>query len=146
MQLCAFFGDQRLQDLPDLNGQNLGGGHLPLEEGHIHVQVPMVEVNDHVFTDQIPEPLQIHDKTCVFLDLSFDIDNEVEIVPMEMWIGTGSEDFKIPLIRPIRIVQPMGSIESLPSLNMNHSRQNFGKDRQNKVWGVEPIFAALKRD
>lgn len=146
MQLGAFFCDQRLQDLPDLNGQNFRGGHLSLEKGHIQVQVPMVEVNDHMLADQIPENLQIHDKTGVFLDLSFDIDNEVEVVPMEMRIGTRSEDFKIPLIRPIRIVQPMGCIESLPSLNMNHSRQNFGKDRQKSVWGVAPIFAALKRD
>ena len=93
----------------------------------------MVGVDDHVLADEISEQLKVHNKSGVFLNFSFDIDDKVEIVPMKMRIGAGSEDFKIPLIRPIRIVQPMGRIESLPSLNMNHSRQNFGKDRQKGV-------------
>src|SRR6218665_2630013 len=109
------------QYLPYFDNQRFTACQLPFHEVDIEVEVLVVELIDHFPPDQSAELFQIHHKARQRIWLALDCHNEVEIVPMPVFICTRSEYFNILLGRPGGIVQLMRGIEMLLAADVDHA-------------------------
>src|SRR5690606_6597352 len=97
--------------VPDHHGDVLRGRVELLELRNVQIKVLVIQGFLDLFTDQILQHLEIHDKTGILIDFSPDADDQVVILSVVTGIVALSEDHPVFLLVPVVPVQPMGRIE-----------------------------------
>lgn len=112
--------DFGFQYLPESNGQVFGAGHLVLHEGHIEVEVFVVNLVDDMGPNERAELLEVDNKTGFRVGFSLHGHDEVEIMAVPISVGTGAEHLTVPLLAPLRIVELVGRVEVFLPTDVNH--------------------------
>jgi hypothetical protein len=101
----------RGQLLPDGDREIFGAAHLIFHEIHIHVQVFVVQLIDHIFFDELAEFLHIIQKTGIRIRPALDGYIKIVIMPMPVLIGAYPKYGLIPLLAPFRVKEFMRRVK-----------------------------------
>src|SRR3954447_22749447 len=104
-------GQLRSQLAPADQRNVLRRGNQGLKPGDIEVQVPVVQVPEQQLLRQVAELVEIHHVARVRIDLPFDRELQLVVVPMIIGIAAVAEGGSIPRLREARIIQPVGGVE-----------------------------------
>lgn len=115
------FGQVRGDLMPNGRDKVLDGTHLPTHEIDIQVQVPVVQLLDHMQVHQGTQLLCIEDEAGIGVRDAFHGDMQLEVVAVPMLIGTLAEHLLVPLPCPGGIVQLVCGIEMFNPGKIDHA-------------------------
>ena len=107
--------------LPDFDDQRFAARQLSLHKVDIKIEILVIEFVDHFAPDESAEFFEIYDKARQRVWLALDGYDQVKVVAMPVFIGTGPEYFSIFLWRPGGIVQLMRGVEMLLAADVDHA-------------------------
>jgi hypothetical protein len=135
-------GQLAMQDSPYLYNQVFATGHFAEHEINIHVQVFVIQFFNHFATDQQAQLFQIDYEARFRIRDTLNRHDEVKVMSMPVFIGTGSEHFHILLLGPVRIVQLVGCVKVFFARDVNHTA-NIANNRKGKKRRAEGTSALL---
>jgi hypothetical protein len=77
----------------------------------VEVEIFVIEAVFHVLADEVGEVLQVNEHAGFGVGFAGDFDFEFVVVAMPVGVVADTEDFAVPLVRPMRAVQPVGGVE-----------------------------------
>jgi hypothetical protein len=110
-----------LQDVPDLQDEVFAAGHFSLHEIYIFVEVFMVQLIDYFLANQGAELFKIYHEACFGIGLSFHRYNQLEIMPMPVYIGARAEHLCVLLRGPVGVIQLVSCIKMFFPANVYHA-------------------------
>ncbi len=115
--------------LPDGDDQHFRGRLLPFQEGHVQVQVFVVDGLLDPFLDDVLELLQIHAVARVFGGLALDGHVQLVVVAVPVGVGAFAKDLHVFGLVPILVPQFVGGIEmsAAGDVNVLHGLDNRAK-------------------
>ena len=112
VKVTAVLCDGALELLPDGDDQNLRRSALSLHEGHIDVQVPVIQWLLDMLLDDVFQVLQIHAVARVLGRNPFHSHVQLIVVAMPIGVGAFAEHFEVFGLVPFVVPQLVGGIES----------------------------------
>lgn len=117
--------DPLVQNPPDLYDEGLAAGQLALHKIHVHVEVFVVELLDNLLADEGAKALQVHHEACLRIGMALDRGNELKIVAMPVFVGTGAKYLHVLFRCPLRVVKFVGGVKMFLAGDVDHRFQKF---------------------
>jgi hypothetical protein len=121
----GFIFHQWLQDFPEFKYKVLTTWQFIFHEWYIKVKILMIDCFQDLVLNNSLLVFKIHDKTRVRIRLSFYGHEEIEVMAMPVFIGTGAEYCLVFFIIPGRIIQPVRRTKMNLFGDINHSHYIF---------------------
>lgn len=138
VQLAGIAFERLVEPLPDEDNKIFGGWLHPLRnERHIEVEVAVVEVLDHLITNDAAELFDVDHEARHRVGPAFDGDVERIIMAMPVLVGAFSESGEVFFFRPGFHPKLVGGIETFDSSDVNHvlQRQKYDPEHYWRVFG-----------
>ena len=108
---------------PNSYDQIFGAAHFSFHEGHIKIQVLMIQRFDDMFLDDQTEFLYVKQKPGARIRNALYGNKQIIVVTMPVFVSAGAKDLIIFFFAPGRIVQFMRRIKMFHSRQVNHIKK-----------------------
>jgi hypothetical protein len=107
--------DSRLENLPELDDDVLGGGNDSLHEVDVEIEVPVINFARDLALDDVAKPGEIENVASALFDLAFDRNLERVVMTVPVGIVAFPERGLVLFVAERRIENAMGRIERHPA-------------------------------
>ena len=101
------------QLIPDGNSKVFCATHLVLHEFNIHIEVAVIYFFNYLFLDDVAQLFYVKYKSCSRIRLPLYRYQQFIVMTVPILIGAFAKNLFILFVRPVRVVEFMGSIKML---------------------------------